>query len=125
MWGFLFENSHFFPQTYFLGNDLKYYTIVANTENIYEFEQKVNSFFDNKIKFSHSGINASRIAFDKSLTKMAIKKTARKLVSSGQFDPEWYLAKYPDVSLSGMDPAQHYVMFGRYEGRASRPSGLL
>lgn len=57
--------------------------------------------------------------------KMAIKKTARKLVSSGQFDPEWYLAKYPDVSLSGMDPAQHYVMFGRYEGRASRPSGLL
>ena len=47
----LFENKHFLPQTYFLGNDLKYYTIVANTENIYEFEKKVNSFFEKRIKF--------------------------------------------------------------------------
>ena len=31
--------------------------------------------FDNKIKFSHSGVKASRIAFDKSLTKKAIEKT--------------------------------------------------
>ena len=40
----LFENKHFLPQTYFLGNDLKYFTIVANTKNISGFERKVNYF---------------------------------------------------------------------------------
>ena len=47
----LFENKHFLPQTYFLGNDLKYFTIVANTKNISGFERKVNYFFDKKVKF--------------------------------------------------------------------------
>ena len=47
----LFENKHFLPQTYFLGNDLKYFTIVANTKNISGFERKVNYFFEKKIKF--------------------------------------------------------------------------
>ena len=47
----LFENKHFLPQTYFLGNDLKSFTIVANTKNISGFERKVNYFFEKKIKF--------------------------------------------------------------------------
>lgn len=41
---------------------------------------------------------------------------------SGEFDPLWYKATYPDVSLSEMDPAEHYLRIGRLLGRAPHPS---
>ena len=47
----LFENKHFLPQSFYLGNDLDYYNIVANVENINLFEKEVNSFFGKEIKF--------------------------------------------------------------------------
>ena len=68
----LFENKHFLPQTYFLGNDLKYYTIVANTENIYEFEKKVNSFFEKRIKFPKVQTGGSK--FNLELNKSQLNK---------------------------------------------------
>lgn len=37
------------------------------------------------------------------------------------FDPKRYLAAYPDVALTGMDPGQHYLLFGKLMGR--NPSG--
>ena len=33
------------------------------------------------------------------------------------FDPEWYLAKNPDVKKAGTDPLQHYLRYGAREGR--------
>lgn len=33
------------------------------------------------------------------------------------FDPDWYLATYPDVAASGMDPLRHFLRHGRHEGR--------
>jgi glycosyltransferase involved in cell wall biosynthesis len=33
------------------------------------------------------------------------------------FDAAWYLAEYPDVAASGMNPYEHYVMAGKSEGR--------
>ena len=33
------------------------------------------------------------------------------------FDPNWYLARYPDVAATGMDPALHFVLRGGAEGR--------
>ena len=47
----LFENKHFLPQSYFLGNNLDYFSFYADVENISVFEEKVNDFFGNKIKF--------------------------------------------------------------------------
>lgn len=32
--------------------------------------------------------------------------------TSPHFDQDWYLARYPDVALSGIDPALHYLRFG-------------
>lgn len=37
--------------------------------------------------------------------------------NSGFFDENWYLAQYPDVALSGIDPALHYLLHGGLEGR--------
>lgn len=35
-------------------------------------------------------------------------------------DRDWYLANYPDVKTSGMDPEIHYQAFGKAEGRYPR-----
>jgi hypothetical protein len=39
------------------------------------------------------------------------------ILRSGQFDAEWYLATYPDVLASGIDPLTHYCREGWKEGR--------
>lgn len=36
------------------------------------------------------------------------------------FDPEYYLILHPDVKAAGRDPAEHYLAWGRKEGRAYR-----
>ncbi|WP_442513755.1 glycosyltransferase [Pseudomonas promysalinigenes] len=47
-----------------------------------------------------------------------------KLASESQpasiVNPEWYLATYPDVAASGMDPQDHYSKYGLAEGRIPR-----
>ena len=45
------ENNHFLPQSYFLGNDLRYFDIVGTLSNIKSFEDRINSFFGQKRKF--------------------------------------------------------------------------
>lgn len=42
------------------------------------------------------------------------------LRASGVFDAAWYLSEYPDVAITGIDPARHYLWIGRRLGR--RPS---
>ncbi len=41
------------------------------------------------------------------------------------FDPQWYLAQYPDVAAAGMDPWLHYCRHGRAEGRLPRCNRAL
>jgi glycosyltransferase involved in cell wall biosynthesis len=42
------------------------------------------------------------------------------------FDPRAYLILNPDVAANGADPVQHYLTYGRHEGRAySRSNALL
>ena len=50
--------------------------------------------FDNKIKFSHSGVKASRIAFDKSLAKKVIEKTGINYLESILFNKSKLNEKY-------------------------------
>lgn len=45
---------------------------------------------------------------------------------SADFDATWYLAAYPDVKMSGLEPWDHYRRFGSAMGRPAgppRPSG--
>jgi hypothetical protein len=37
------------------------------------------------------------------------------------FNPEFYLAKYPDVAAAGADPFRHYIEYGASEGRKPHP----
>lgn len=43
------------------------------------------------------------------------------LLTSGQFEPEWYSRRYPDVILSGITPVEHYLWLGKRLGRRGRP----
>ncbi len=36
---------------------------------------------------------------------------------SGLFDAVFYLTKYPDVAAAGVDPLQHFIQHGAFEGR--------
>lgn len=36
-------------------------------------------------------------------------------------DPEWYLAFYPDVATSGINPLDHFARYGDREGRSPHP----
>ena len=75
----LFENTHFLPQNYFLGNNLDYFDIVADVENIFLFEKKINNFFNNKIKFPkiQKGGNEFNIKLN-IIQKEKIKKIYKK-----------------------------------------------
>lgn len=48
--------------------------------------------------------------FSEAETQVMIEK-------SGVFDKQWYLTQYVDVAQSGMDPIEHYVLFGAKELR--------
>jgi len=50
------------------------------------------------------------------------RQAHRRIRASGLFDPQWYVAHYPDVAASGMDPLGHYLRFGAREGRAVGPA---
>lgn len=45
----------------------------------------------------------------------------KELLDSDLFDPEWYLARNPDVGLMGMDPVKHYLWLGMRLHRAPGP----
>ena len=38
-----------------------------------------------------------------------------------RFDPDWYLARYPDVARAGVDPGDHWVRHGWRDGREPCP----
>ena len=71
----LFENKHFLPQTYWLGNDLNYFTIKANIKKLDSFISSINNFFSKQIEFPKMQIGGNK--FNRSLNieqKLKIKK---------------------------------------------------
>jgi len=45
------------------------------------------------------------------------KKNTRAIKRSGFFNESYYLQNNPDVKASGINPAQHYLLYGGFEGR--------
>ena len=48
-------------------------------------------------------------------------RDAGELVRGGGINSAWYLENNPDVRAAGVDPAWHYVVHGRAEGRSPHP----
>ena len=47
----LFENKHFLQQSFWLGNDINYFTIIANIKKLSPFIVSINKFFSKNIEF--------------------------------------------------------------------------
>lgn len=52
---------------------------------------------------------------------VTMEKVAARLRASPLFNATWYAATYPDVALSGMDPARHFLLVGDPLGRDPGP----
>jgi glycosyltransferase involved in cell wall biosynthesis len=50
-----------------------------------------------------------------------IEDQVREIRRCDLFSAAWYLASYPDVAASGMDPARHFLLHGAEEGRDPGP----
>lgn len=53
--------------------------------------------------------------------RLLLRRRMAKIRRSGLFDPAWYLTQNPDVAAAGMDPVEHYLLFGCREGREVNP----
>lgn len=55
--------------------------------------------------------------------KQRVSQTDIDLVkASGLFDAAWYLERYRDVALLGVDPVEHYLWIGHRMGRSPSPT---
>jgi len=59
----------------------------------------------------------ARRIFGRPLIPLKAPPVRSRLISAETFDASWYLEAYPDVRAAGVDPWQHYVKYGRAEGR--------
>ena len=77
-----FDNKHFLPQSYWLGSDLNYFTIVANISNMETFINGVNNFFQNKVEFPRIQTGGN----DKNIGLTDSQKNKLKKVYSSDYD---------------------------------------
>lgn len=64
--------------------------------------------------------SSSNLAHDDASTTGVLLEETDALQASGDFDETWYRNEYPDVDMSGLDPAYHYLWIGRKLGRKSK-----
>ena len=51
----------------------------------------------------------------------AIPNEIALIRKSGLFNEKWYMQQYPDVAMSGLDPAEHFLRYGPLLGRNPGP----
>ena len=58
---------------------------------------------------------------DKPWRRVDTDRNAVLRTVESEFDPQFYLAKYPDVQAAGLDPLRHFTDSGWKEGRDPNP----
>ena len=51
------------------------------------------------------------------LAHFMLRRTSGEVTPMPEFDAGFYLASYPDVAVAGVDPFEHYLLYGYREGR--------
>jgi glycosyltransferase involved in cell wall biosynthesis/SAM-dependent methyltransferase len=67
---------------------------------------------------------AARLNSRPPISGTAVAQTVGR-VAADDFDEKYYLRRYADVANAGIDPYEHFVSFGRPEGRSGLPPKLL
>ncbi len=101
--------------THFFFEDCAYYTPMRSDPfyGSIDFRQPVDIRTGRAVEHRYAGrpIPAEFVA--------AVSQRDKELPSG--FDPQLYLAANPDVARAGMDPAEHWLMYGIHERRKLRP----
>jgi glycosyltransferase involved in cell wall biosynthesis len=50
--------------------------------------------------------------------KIRLRRMENRVIHSGFFNADFYLQTQPDVRLSGLNPVQHFLLHGGFEGRS-------
>ena len=58
------------------------------------------------------------LPFPKLTRKKTEQQQRRLIVDHAGFDADWYVTAYPDVAVSSLDPALHFIRHGLAEGRS-------
>ena len=61
-------------------------------------------------------VDSKRLSFWRRLERSIRKRRKRFLEATG-FDAGWYLKTYQDVATARIDPLDHYILYGKREGR--------
>lgn len=64
-------------------------------------------------------IRASITGSEEYIDRLWIRAERDAVTRTGLFDASWYVLTHQDVAEAGIDPLDHYVRFGRSEGRAA------
>lgn len=77
-------------------------------------------------RFMRSAVkrDPSRNSLIRSIVALPKRDSGKNYDDPVDFDPVWYLETYPDVSDSLYDPLEHYLEFGRAEGRRANATHL-
>ena len=67
-------------------------------------------------KEKESGEAPKRPGFWRRLER-SIRKRRKRWIGRIGFDREWYLKEYPDIARAEIDPLEHYIQNGIFEGR--------
>lgn len=94
------------------------FNILSYEKFLLEGELSKSSSFFGRAKGALSNIKN----FRRRKTIESRQQDTSQIATSEYFDIEWYLRTYPDVKESGINPAEHYLLFGATEARMPSPS---
>ncbi|OAI43289.1 hypothetical protein AYO41_02090 [Verrucomicrobia bacterium SCGC AG-212-E04] len=79
--------------------------------------------FQAEVVDSLEGSDAGRSASEPAFVRWCLRRKNEAAIPTSRFDGDFYLRTYPDVGAAGIDPFEHFILFGLREGR--RPNAVF
>ncbi|MGO3783130.1 MAG: hypothetical protein ACTJG4_09465 [Vreelandella alkaliphila] len=90
--------------------------LASANRRIYELSKELNSITNSPRWKLVSPLNRHDKK-NKKVRAEQLQQQKKQVAHSGLFDAEWYLQAYPDIAEAAIDPIEHYLTMGAYEGR--------
>ncbi|UYO73873.1 hypothetical protein M0220_13445 [Halomonas qinghailakensis] len=90
--------------------------LASANRRIYDLNKELNSITKSPRWKLVSPLN-SHGKKNKKVRAEQLQQQKKQVANSGLFDAEWYLQAYPDIAEAAIDPIEHYLKMGAYEGR--------
>lgn len=90
--------------------------LASANRRIYELGKELNSITNSPRWKLVSPLNGHGKK-SKKVRAEQLQQQKKQVALSGLFDVKWYLQAYPDIAEAAIDPIEHYLTMGAYEGR--------